>query len=253
MNSEDSLAVLQHVLPALDQGHEPHFHTAKSVGNIGLEWLPQVSQGSSIALEKKRQLPRPKGKQNNAKHPPLSPFHQASTGHSYVNLTNGFSPFGAQTAQEDGEHSPDWYATSGAATDGRAAEGEAASITALEAIQSVATQLGSSLALWGTYISEFVADVAGDNELTDEETAALEKHRQLAKEASKINIQSVTGDLAQPLTRRHSRSSSGRLSRGASLRLDGDWTISPQKSVSTLELHGSGLTISSEDTPKKDS
>lgn len=56
-------------------------------------------------------------------------------------------------------------------------QGEAASITALEAIQSVATQLGSSLALWGTYISEFVADVAGDNELTDEETAALEKHR----------------------------------------------------------------------------
>ena len=52
MNSEDSLAVLQHVLPALDQGHEPHFHTAKSVGDIGIEWLPQVSQGSSIALEK---------------------------------------------------------------------------------------------------------------------------------------------------------------------------------------------------------
>ena len=52
MNSEDSLAVLQHVLPALDQGHEPHFHTARSVGDIGIEWLPQVSQGSSIALEK---------------------------------------------------------------------------------------------------------------------------------------------------------------------------------------------------------
>ncbi len=46
---------------------------------------------------------------------------------------------------------------------------------------------------------------------------------------------SVSGDIAQPLTRRHSRSSSGRLSRGASLsrgsslRLDGDWLTSPIK------------------------
>lgn len=56
-------------------------------------------------------------------------------------------------------------------------QGEEAPITALEAIQTVATHLGSSLALWGTYISEFVADVAGDNEPTDEETAALDKQR----------------------------------------------------------------------------
>jgi len=45
---------------------------------------------------------------------------------------------------------------------------------------------------------------------------------------------SVTGDIAQPLTRRHNRSSSGRLrgaslSRGSSLRLDGDWLTSPNK------------------------
>ncbi len=53
--------------------------------------------------------------------------------------------------------------------------------------------------------------------------------RQAAKEASLKSQGSVTGDLAQPLTRRHSRSSSGRLSRGASLRLDGDWLVSPNK------------------------
>ena len=51
-------------------------------------------------------------------------------------------------------------------------QAEAPPSTALAAIQSVATQLGSSLALWGSYISEFVADVAGDDEPTDEEAAA---------------------------------------------------------------------------------
>ena len=60
--------------------------------------------------------------------------------------------------------------------------------------------------------------------------------RQAAKEASKKNQGSVTGDFAQPLTRRHSRSSSGCLSRGASLRLDGDWLTSPAKSTHLSDL-----------------
>ena len=45
----------------------------------------------------------------------------------------------------------------------------------LAAIQSAATSLGSSLAWWGNYITEFVADVAGDNDPSDEEVAEAEK------------------------------------------------------------------------------
>ena len=54
------------------------------------------------------------------------------------------------------------------------------------------------------------------------------------------NQGSVTGEFAQPLTRRHSRSSSGRLTRGGSLRLDGDWQISPVKSPLSPSVHETG-------------
>lgn len=47
----------------------------------------------------------------------------------------------------------------------------------LAAIQSAASSLGSSLAWWGNYITEFVADVAGDNDSSDEEFAEAEKQK----------------------------------------------------------------------------
>lgn len=76
---------------------------------------------------------------------------------------------------------------------------------------------------------------------------------------------SVSGGAAQPLTRRHSRSNSGRLSRGASLsrgsslRLDGDWLTSPIKvpaSPLIREVNPSGKTASDDgesEGDKKDS
>lgn len=84
--------------------------------------------------------------------------------------------------------------------------------------------------------------------------------RQAAKKASLENQGSVTGDLAQPLTRRHSRSNSGMsraMSRGASLRLDGDWQISPNKSPSKHSIHEdhteSDLDDDDDEAVKKDS
>ena len=69
--------------------------------------------------------------------------------------------------------------------------------------------------------------------------------RQAAKKASMENQGSVTGDLAQPLTHRHSRSSSGvstgrAMSRGQSTRLDGDWDLSPKTTPTKHSRHGSG-------------
>ena len=50
---------------------------------------------------------------------------------------------------------------------------------ALAAIQNVATSLTTSLALWGTYITDFVADVAGEDtdDASDEEMAASQKQK----------------------------------------------------------------------------
>ena len=77
--------------------------------------------------------------------------------------------------------------------------------------------------------------------------------RQAAKKASMQNQGSITGDLAQPLTRRHSRA----LSRGASFRLDGDWQISPQRTSSRHFTHEDGVEdsaeLSDDETAKKDS
>ena len=73
------------------------------------------------------------------------------------------------------------------------------------------------------------------------------------------NQGSVSGDLAQPLVRRHSRSMSGRLSRGASLRLDGDWQVSPAKIPASPSAHEAPkklVTLSDDgedDDAKKDS
>lgn len=80
--------------------------------------------------------------------------------------------------------------------------------------------------------------------------------RQAAKKASMENQGSVTGDLAQPLTRRHSRSSSGvpmgrAMSRGQSTRLDGDWDISPKTTPSNHFIHEGG-TESDDDKDDED-
>lgn len=81
--------------------------------------------------------------------------------------------------------------------------------------------------------------------------------RQAAKKASMENQGSVTGDLAQPLTRRHSRSNSSvslnrGMSRGASTRLDGDWDISPKRTLSKHSIHEDDVQ-SDDDDAKKDS
>ena len=46
---------------------------------------------------------------------------------------------------------------------------------ALAALQSVAATVSTSFALWGSYITDFVADVAGDD--TEEEIAAADQQR----------------------------------------------------------------------------
>lgn len=84
------------------------------------------------------------------------------------------------------------------------------------------------------------------------------KRRQAAKKASMENQGSVTGDLAQPLTRRHSRSSStvslGRaMSRGQSMRLDTDWDISPKTTPSKDFVHEDGTGSDDDEDAKKDS
>ncbi len=58
-------------------------------------------------------------------------------------------------------------------------QAEAAPSPALAAIQNVATSLTTSLALWGTYIMDFVADVAGDDtdDASEEEIAASQKQK----------------------------------------------------------------------------
>ena len=55
-------------------------------------------------------------------------------------------------------------------------QAEVAPSAALAAIQQVATSLGTSLALWGNYITDFVADVAGDTDPEDED-ATTDKHK----------------------------------------------------------------------------
>ena len=52
-----------------------------------------------------------------------------------------------------------------------------APISPLAAIQQAASTLGSSLAWMGSYITEFVADVAGDDDPTDEEIAEAAKQK----------------------------------------------------------------------------
>ena len=47
----------------------------------------------------------------------------------------------------------------------------------LEAIQVAANTFGSSLAWWGSYITEFVADVVSENDPTDEEIAEAEMQK----------------------------------------------------------------------------
>lgn len=68
------------------------------------------------------------------------------------------------------------------------------------------------------------------------------------------NQGSVTGDFAQPLTRRHSRSSSGQMTRGGSVRLDGDWHVSPTKSPVSPSVHEAGTTgaVESDDGEDED-
>ena len=52
-----------------------------------------------------------------------------------------------------------------------------APISPLAAVQQAASTLGSSLAWMGNYITEFVADVAGDDDRTDEEIAEAAKQK----------------------------------------------------------------------------
>lgn len=53
-----------------------------------------------------------------------------------------------------------------------------AATSALEAIQNVATTVGSSLSYWGNFITDLVAEVVGDsNEPTEEEVQAVEQKR----------------------------------------------------------------------------
>ena len=52
-----------------------------------------------------------------------------------------------------------------------------APISPLAAMQQAASTLGSSLAWMGNYITEFVADVAGDDDRTDEEIAEAAKQK----------------------------------------------------------------------------
>lgn len=54
-------------------------------------------------------------------------------------------------------------------------QASAAPVSPFDAIHKAASTLGSSLAWMGSYITEFVADVAGDDEPTDEEIAEAEK------------------------------------------------------------------------------
>ena len=49
--------------------------------------------------------------------------------------------------------------------------------TALAAITDAATTVGNTLAWWGTYITDIVAEVTGDNEPTEEELQKLETQR----------------------------------------------------------------------------
>ena len=84
------------------------------------------------------------------------------------------------------------------------------------------------------------------------------KRRSAAKKASMENQGSVTGDLAQPLTRRHSRTGStvslGRaMSRGQSMRLDTDWDISPKTTPSKDSMHEDGIESDDDEGAKKDS
>ena len=52
-------------------------------------------------------------------------------------------------------------------------------VSPLKAIQSMASTIGNNLAWWGNYITDFVADVAGENEPTDEEIAEQEQQRRV--------------------------------------------------------------------------
>lgn len=259
MNSENQVAVLQQILPAQSHGHEPYLQRSRSNSGIDLDRHIGSDQSVGSSADKRKHIPRPKGKQHDAKPPPLSPFQQASTAGESGDLRHSNS----HPADEDA-HSPAWYSHSQAAPHSRATDAEAAPSPALAAIQNVATSLTTSLALWGTYITDFVADVAGEDtdDASEEEIAASQKQKQAAKEASMVDQGSVSGDIAQPLTRRHSRSSSGRLSRGASLsslRLDGDWLTSPIKvpaSPPIREANPNGKTASDDgesEGDKKDS
>lgn len=72
------------------------------------------------------------------------------------------------------------------------------------------------------------------------------------------NQGSVTGNLAQPLTRRHSRSISGvslsrGMSRGQSMRLDGDWDTSPKTTPLKHSTYEDGTGSEDDEDAKKDS
>lgn len=49
--------------------------------------------------------------------------------------------------------------------------------TALAAITDAATTVGNTLAWWGTYLTDIVADVTGDNELSEEQLQKQEQQR----------------------------------------------------------------------------
>lgn len=225
--------------PAHNLQEADFLRLSDSTGNLSISKHCDFEQGPPTPPEKGKQRPRPKRKDNSHRYPPLSPFQQVSPSHSSSDLHGAavHSDNGHLADDRTDAHaaSPAWYSESKPAADDRSTEAESVPSSALAALQNMATTVGNSFALWGSYITEFVADVAGD-EPTEEEIAAAEKQKQAAKEASKKNQGSVTGDFAQPLTRRHSRSSSGCLSRGASLRLDGDWLISPTKSTLLSDL-----------------
>ncbi|KAL3153933.1 hypothetical protein ABBQ32_013495 [Trebouxia sp. C0010 RCD-2024] len=218
MNSENQVAVLQQICPQPFQGLEPHLRSSYGGSHFG----------AGPATASRPALP--------------SPFEQ------------GHLSQGSDSSEDDCSQSASQYSEPQATADRQCSEASPALLDPLAAIQSAASSLGSSLAWWGAYITEFVADVAGDNDPSDEEVAEADKQKQAAKKASMQNQGSITGDLAQPLTRRHSRA----LSRGASLRLDGDWQISPKRTSSRPLMHENGMEHSADvddddETAKKDS
>ncbi|DBA73752.1 hypothetical protein WJX79_002078 [Trebouxia sp. C0005] len=73
MNSENEVAVLQQILPAQGHGHEPYLQRSRSNGGIEFDRHLGLDQSVGSSADKRKQIPRPKGKQHDAKPPlPLS-------------------------------------------------------------------------------------------------------------------------------------------------------------------------------------